>query len=485
LRGASADGFEAVWRSNGHHPEIEDVVAASVETRAIRWLWNNRVPLGKLSLFDGDPGVGKSVVTLDLAARVSAGRPFPDGAPCEAGNVLICNVEDGIDDTVAPRLLAHGADMERVYIVNGVPDGKGGTRLLELPDDLTLLESKILQREATLMIVDPIMTLLSGDIYKDRESRRALTPVRDMAERTACAIVGVRNLNKSVGLRAIQRGGGNMGLIGVARAGAFFAEHPDDDALRVMAQHKSNLATTPPSLSYRVVSSEVHKTARVQWEGRTEHNADSLASGPASPAKRSKLDEAREFLRDELSDGPMWAKEIVQDAIDAAIAQATLYTAKAALRVRSEKIGVEGWQWSLPPEEDDDQPTPPDEQDVRDLPNLQGSCSDRSSNPPYISEDVEGLEGYEGGRSDDCAADLSDTSDHRGGKGHARTPRDNDAPVRALLADPPRWLADQLAKYREDPDRFASPTSAAVAAKVFGTAQRWREVMPVLAEVCG
>jgi hypothetical protein len=206
--------------------------------------------------------------------------------------------------TIPSRLLAHGADMERVYIVNGVPDGKGGTRLLELPDDLTLLESKILQREATLMIVDPIMTLLSGDMYKDRESRRALTPVRDMAERTACAIVGVRNLNKSVGLRAIQRGGGNMGLIGVARAGAFFAEHPDDDALRVMAQHKSNLAATPPSLSYRVVSSEVHKTARVQWEGRTEHNADSLASGPASPAERSKLDEAREFLRDELSDGP-------------------------------------------------------------------------------------------------------------------------------------------------------------------------------------
>jgi hypothetical protein len=84
-----------------------------------------------------------------------------------------------------------------------------------------------------------------------------------------------------------------------------------------------------------------------------------------------------------------------------------------------------------------------------------------------------------------CVADLSDASDHRGGKGHARTPRDNDAPVRALLADPPRWLADQLAKYREDPDRFASPTSAAVAAEAFGTAQRWREVMAVLAEVCG
>src|SRR3712207_3307082 len=128
-----------------------------------------------------------------------------------------------------------------------------------------------------------------------------------MAERTDTTVVGVRHLNKSVGLKAIQRGGGNMGLIGVARAGSFFAEHPDDDRLRIMAAHKSNLAEKPPSLAYRITSS-VHNTARVEWVGTTDYDANGLASAPATPAEKSKLDEAKEFMRDELGSGPMWAK---------------------------------------------------------------------------------------------------------------------------------------------------------------------------------
>lgn len=97
------------------------------------------------------------------------------------------------------------------------------------------------------------------------------------------------------------------------------------------------------------MSSPVHNTARIEWTGATEHDAGSLANGPASPAEKSKLDEAKEFLRDELASGPMWAKIILRDARDAGVASATLYSAKSALRIRSEKIGVEGWQWSLPP----------------------------------------------------------------------------------------------------------------------------------------
>src|SRR5215211_9308791 len=314
-------------------PEIEDVCAASVEMKPVEWLWNRRIPKGKLTMFDGDPDLGKSVVTMDIAARVSTGRSFPDGAPCEAGNVLIVNVEDGVDDTIVPRLKAHGADLSRVFIFSSVPDGKGGTRLLDLPGDIPLLENKILHRKAALLIIDPVLTMLGGDANKDQDARKALTPLREMAEQTGCAVVCVRHLNKSVGLKAIQRGGGNMGLIGVARAGSFFAEHPDNDRLRVMAPHKSNLAEKPPSLSYRIVNSAVHDTARVEWTGVTDHDANSLASGPTSPAEKSKQDEAKEFLRDELGSGPMWAKQIFKDAHDAGISQGTLYIAKAQLRV--------------------------------------------------------------------------------------------------------------------------------------------------------
>ena len=337
--------------------QIEDHVASGVETKPVEWLWASRIPKGKLTIFDGDPDLGKSVVTMDLAARVSTGRAFPDGSPCEAGNVLICNVEDGMDDTIVPRLKAHGANLDRVFLFSSVPDGNGGTRTLDLPGDMPPLEKKVWQREAVLLILDPIITMLGGDANKDQDARKALTPVRDMAERTGVAVVAVRHLNKSVGLKAIQRGGGNMGLIGVARAGSFFAEHPDDDRLRVMAPHKSNLAEKPPSLCYKVVSSEVHNTARIEWTGATEHDANSLASAPASPVEKTKQDEAKDFLRDELGDGPVMAKSVYRDAEDAGISRGTLLIAKTALRVRSEKIGTEGWQWSLPPEGDNPEGT--------------------------------------------------------------------------------------------------------------------------------
>jgi hypothetical protein len=497
-------------RGNGHYrDEIVDVIAANVETVDVEWLWQGRIPDGKLTMFDGDPDMGKSVVTMDIAARVSTGRGFPDGATCEAGNVLIVNVEDGVADTIVPRLKAHGADLERVFIFSSVPDGKGGTRLLDLPDDIALLQRKVIEREADLLIIDPVLTMLGGDANRDQDARKALTPVRDMAEQTGCAVVAVRHLNKSVGLKAIQRGGGNMGLIGVARAGSFFAEHPDDDRLRVMAAHKSNLAERPPSLSYRIVSSEVHNTARIEWMGATEHDANSLASGPTTPEEKTKLDEAKEFLRDELSDGPMWAKTVLRDANDAGVSRATLYTAKTQLRVRSEKVGTEGWQWSLPTKEDDDPPTGQDLQDVQHLQHLQNLRNKGGPDPAYIKEDTEGLEDTEdteGKVPDDPQHHLQPASTRlvgigpdnepppvtvtdaskgngnaAGGGWYAYEKPKPDTPER-LLADPPEWLTTQLDRSRNRPG-LLKPTAHAVSSEVYGTQERWQEVMPLL-EAC-
>jgi hypothetical protein len=168
-----------------------------------------------------------------------------------------------------------------------------------------------------------------------------------MAERTGVAVIAVRHLNKSVGLKAIQRGGGNMGLIGVARAGSFFAPHPDDGALKVMASHKSNLAQRPPSLAYRIVSSPVQDTAHVEWKGTTDHDADSLAAGNVGPHEKSELEAAQEFLRAELEHDPKWANQMFEDAKNAGIAIKTLYRAKDTLRVKSEKVGNGGWRWIL------------------------------------------------------------------------------------------------------------------------------------------
>jgi hypothetical protein len=382
--------------ANGHKTvaEIQDVCAASVTTKPVEWEWRGRIPTGKLTIFDGDPDLGKSVVTVDIAARKSTGRSFPDGAPCKAGNVLIVNVEDGVADTIVPRLKAHDADLNRVFIFSSVPDGRGGTRLLDLPGDIALLENKVIQRKAELLIIDPVLTMLGGDANKDQDARKALTPIRDMAERTGVAVIAVRHLNKSVGLKAIQRGGGNMGLIGVARAGSFFAEHPDDNRLRIMASHKSNLAEKPPSLSYRIVSSAEHNTARVEWRGVTDHDANSLAAGSVSPHERTALDDAKEFLREELADGLVMSRQVFKDARDAGHTEITVRRAKTELRVQSEKQGAEGWAWRLPDDEGDH-----DDRDDQDE-HVDHLRQEVPENRPYLREDDQGDQGDHRARDD-------------------------------------------------------------------------------------
>jgi RecA-family ATPase len=353
---SAADYAQKFWgeQKNGKKSApISAKAAATVQPEEVEWVWEGRIPRGKLTMLDGDPDQGKSVATMDIAARVSTGRGFPDGAKCEPANVAVVNVEDGIADTIVPRLIAHGADLERVQIIEGLPDEDGGMRLLEIPEDVGALEEFVVEHDIKLLIIDPVLTMLSGNSNQDQDARKALAPLRDMAERTGCAVVAVRHLNKSVGLKAIQRGGGNMGLIGVARAGAFFATDPEDDSRHVMAQHKNNLGAKVPSLMYRIVTAELHNTARIEWLGVSEYDANGLAADGNTPQEKSELDEALEFLREELSSGPMWAKQVFKDADAAGIAKITLKRAKANLRVKSEKVGVEGWQWTLPDREGD------------------------------------------------------------------------------------------------------------------------------------
>jgi putative DNA primase/helicase len=339
---------------------IDTILASSVKPEDVEWLWDKRIPFGKLTIFDGDPDQEKSVVTMDIASRVSTGRGFPGGATCEVGNVAIANVEDGIADTIVPRLMAHGADLNRIQIIDGIPDGEGSKLILDIPGDIPILERLVVSKGIKLLIVDPLLTMLGGDANKDQDSRKALTPLKEMAERTGCAVIAVRHLNKSVGLKAIQCGGGNMGLVGVARAGAFFATDPDDKRRRVMAQLKKNVAGEAQSLLYRITGADVvHEgetinTARVEWLGFSEYDANGLAAAEGkTPHEKSQLDEAKEFLEEMLSGGPMWANTILNDARKAGVSQTTLYRAKAQLRVKSDRIGEEGWQWSLPTKDED------------------------------------------------------------------------------------------------------------------------------------
>jgi hypothetical protein len=350
MRRSSRETAQAVWeeRQKEARPKIQLRRASEVTPERVTWVWQDRVPAGKVSIWDGDPGQGKSVVSVNLAAHVSTGRPFPDGATCEVGNVLLCNVEDGEADTIIPRLKANDADLNRILMFSTVPDGRGSERLLDLPKDIPMLEERMVEHEIRVLIMDPVMTMLGGDANKDQDARKALAPLKKVAERTGAAVILIRHLNKSVGLKAIQRGGGNMGLIGVARAGLFFAPHPEEEDLRVVASHKSNLAPPAPSLAYQIVSSDVHGAPRIEWRGSVDHTADSLTSGPQSPEDRSQLDATKDFLREELGDGSMEAKQVLKDSDEAGVSKSTLYRAKDALRVKSSKDGLGGWIWELP-----------------------------------------------------------------------------------------------------------------------------------------
>lgn len=335
---------------NGAGPFVPlGTLLSDVEPEKVEWLWDRRIPLGKITVLDGDPGNGKSALSMDLAARLSVGRTFPDGQPCEAAGSIIMNAEDGMGDTIRPRLDAAGGDPSLVLSLATISVGdEGDERHLTIPDDIPIIQQHVEHMGAKLVIIDPLMAFLSGgsDAHKDQDVRRALAPLKRMAEKTGAAVLLVRHLNKAQGGNALYRGGGSIGIIGAARSGLLVGEHPEEDGLRVLAGQKSNLSPPPDSLAYRIVTA-ANGHARVEYVGRTEARADALLRAPGDHEQRSALREAMEFLRGELKDGPVAANAIKERAGKNGISDATLRRAKADLRVDSRKQSDGGWIWQL------------------------------------------------------------------------------------------------------------------------------------------
>jgi len=324
----------------------------SVTSERVRWLWPGRIPLGKVTVVDGDPGLGKSTLLLDLAARVSTGRPMPDGAPGVHGGVVLLSAEDGLADTIRPRLEAAGADLSLIVAFQGVRQRDGGERLPELPSDLPALKAAMEKVGAVLVVVDPVMAFLGGEVnaHRDQDVRRALAPLARIAERTGAAIVVLRHLNKSLGSSAIYRGGGSIGIVGAARSALLVAKDPDDEERRVLAPVKSNLCATPGSLAFRVVGAE-NGAAAIDWQGISGHSATALLATPADGPERNSADEARDFLRDFLRGGARTAKEANRAARGAGISKHRLERARQSLGIRPQRQGFgpgAQYLWELP-----------------------------------------------------------------------------------------------------------------------------------------
>jgi len=259
----------------GHGGLASDAVVvtlSTVEPELIKWLWPGRLPLGKLVVLDGDPAVSKSTLALDLAARVSTGSPWPDGTQCVAGDVVVMSAEDGLADTIAPRLHAAGADLTRVHAITAVKryGEDGDVRLVppSLPRDLPLIAEVIEHRQVRLLIVDVLMAYLSNgtDSHKDQEVRGVLHQLAMMAEQAGCTIILIRHLNKSGGGHALYRGGGSIGITGAARATYLVGRDPDDTDRRILAVVKINIAAEPAAMAYRLATDQRWGCAKLEWE---------------------------------------------------------------------------------------------------------------------------------------------------------------------------------------------------------------------------
>ena len=346
-RKGKPDVYSAVTEENSRATSVPGQLLSDVEAEQVGWLWRGRIPKGKLSIWEGDPGIGKSAATIDVAARVSVGHQWPDEVPCEAGGVVLLSAEDGLADTIRPRLDAAGADPSRVLALTTIRDAHG-ERLVSIPEDLEVIRDGIKRVNAKLVVVDPLMAFLSGDVnsHRDQDVRRALAPLAAMAEDTGAAIVVVRHLNKGTGGSPLYRGGGSIGIIGAARCALLVAKHPEDENRRVLASLKSNLGPLAPSLTFTLAEA-ANGAARVEWRGETSLTAAALLAAPVDPEERSALDEAKDFLRDALEEGTRWSKAIKKEAREADISEMTLKRAKSELGVRSVKE-VDGWYWQLP-----------------------------------------------------------------------------------------------------------------------------------------
>lgn len=345
--------------SGGDSPYPKGLVRLSdVRPEQVRWLWPARIPLGKLTIIDGDPGLGKSTVTLDIAARVSKGQPMPDGTRGDLSGpagVILLSAEDGLADTIVPRLQAAGADLSRIDALPSVPDRNGGERLPNIPGDLLELESDIARVGAQLVVIDPLMAYLGPDVnsFRDQDVRRALAPLAQMAERTGVAVVIVRHLNKMAGSNPLYRGGGSIGIIGAARSGLLVARDPDDPAGTgcVLASVKCNIAKLPPSLKFHV-EQVAEGVGQIKWGGHSPRGAAALLAAPDSNRKATAFDRAADLLTDVLAGGPMPAERVLDLAKGRGVSEHTLERAKSRLGVRSQRVGTVGagghWEWKLP-----------------------------------------------------------------------------------------------------------------------------------------
>jgi len=326
---------------------------SEIERRNVSWMWQYRIAMGKLTLLVGDPGVGKSLLSLDIASRVTRGAAWPDNpesAP-PRGGVVILSAEDDPEDTIAPRLDKANADGERINIMTGVyieeqgEDEEHKDRFVDVSLHLSAIENAIEKTPACkLVVVDPISAFMGDkDGSNNVEVRRVLAPLSKLANDRGVAILAVTHMRKGEG-SALYRASGSIAFTAAARAVWYVAEDKEDSELRLFLRGKNNLAKAVSGLSFRVADGP-----SIDWQrGEISETADAVL-GIKGSKRGAAVQEAKEFLEAELAGGRRRMTEMETGADKQGISRRTLQRAKAELRIKSDFVFELGcWFWELP-----------------------------------------------------------------------------------------------------------------------------------------
>lgn len=334
------------------------ICLADVNPKPLKWLWWQKIARGKLTILAGEPGLGKSTITLDIAARVSAGLGWPDCTDIiDAEDVILLSAEDDAADTTLPRLLAAGADVRRIHIMSAVftdPNNPKSISSFTLTKNLPALEEAITKLRPALIVIDPVTAYLgSTDSHKNADVRAVLAPLAELAAKYNVAIVIVSHLNKSSGSSAMNRVTGSGAFVAAARAAWVVAKDPEDHtgARRLFLPAKNNLGKDSSGLAYTL--EDRGSVAVVRWDQvPVTMSADSALSEPKeTPGPEPEKREAAEtWLKKALADGPRPSSELFDEAKNGeGISRTTLERSKTQLGVKAFRPTNPGpWFWKLP-----------------------------------------------------------------------------------------------------------------------------------------
>ena len=324
--------FKSIVLKEPSKPETVKIIRMSdVELTPVEWLWKPYLPFGKLSVLQGNPGEGKTYFAMHLAAACTNGKLLPNMERMEPFNVIYQTAEDGLGDTVKPRLIEAGADLDRVLVIDD------SDVQLTLSDER--IEKAIVENNARLVIIDPIQAYLGADVDMNRanEVRPIFMRLGQVAQRTGCAILLIGHLNKAAGMQSLQRGLGSIDIAAAVRSVMFIGKLKHDPTMRILTHEKSSLA--PPGVS---LAFSLGDEGGFRWVGEYDITADEMLSG-IEPQRETKTQQAKDLICTLLAGGKqVFSEDIDKAALERGIPGRTVRDAKRELGDALKSKIVEG-----------------------------------------------------------------------------------------------------------------------------------------------